>query len=105
MLLLLHSQTGGELEARRLLKKMLAEQTAELGNDPEVANTAMQLAAVDERLGDLNASEKALKLALDIRERAFGNDHLDVADTAYALARVYERQGRRSESEALFGVR
>jgi hypothetical protein len=104
MLLTLHAQNGSELEARRLMKKLLAQQTKELGNDPEVANTAMQVAALDEQLGDLNGAEKTLKLALNIRERAFGNDHPDVADTAYALARVYERQGRRSESEALLGL-
>jgi tetratricopeptide (TPR) repeat protein len=104
MLLTLHTQAGSELEARRLMKKLLAQQQKEMGNDPEVANTAMQLASLDEQLGDLNAAEKTLKLALEIRERAYGNDHPDVADTAYALARVYERQGRRSESEALLGL-
>jgi tetratricopeptide (TPR) repeat protein len=104
MLLTLHTQNGSELEARRLMKKLLTQQQKEMGNDPEVANTAMQVAALDEQLGDLNGAEKALKLALNIRERAYGNDHPDVADTAYALARVYERQGRRSESEALLGL-
>ncbi|CAN5381434.1 hypothetical protein BH09PLA1_BH09PLA1_30600 [soil metagenome] len=104
MLLTLHAQTGGDLEARRLLRKVLQQQTTALGNDPEVAKTAMQLAAIDERLGDLNSAEKMLKLSLDIRERSFGSNHLEVADTAYALARVYERQGRRSEAEALLGL-
>jgi lipopolysaccharide biosynthesis regulator YciM len=104
MLLTLHAQNGSELEARRLMKKFLQQQTKQLGNDPDVANTAMQLAALDEQLGDLYSAERTLKLALNIRERAYGNDHPDVADTAYALARVYERQGRRSESEALLGL-
>ncbi|MBC8105182.1 MAG: tetratricopeptide repeat protein [Anaerolineae bacterium] len=104
MLLMLHTQTGGDLEARRLLKKLLQQQKAALGSVPAVADTAMQLALMDERLGDLNSAEKLLKLALNIRERSFGNDHPDVADTAYALARVYERQGRRSEADALLGL-
>lgn len=104
MLLMLHAQTGGDLEARRLLRKLLQQQKATLGNDPAVADTAMQLALMDERLGDLTSSEKLLKLALNIRERSFGNDHPDVADTAYALARLYERQGRRSEADALLGL-
>jgi class 3 adenylate cyclase/tetratricopeptide (TPR) repeat protein len=51
--------------------------------------------------GDFGAAEQLSRLALAIRERALGPDHLDVATCLHVLALVYWEQGRYDEAESL----
>lgn len=51
--------------------------------------------------GEYDKAEEKLQQSLEIRERIFGSNHLDVAASLDGLAVVYGMQGRYSESETL----
>jgi len=70
--------------------------------DPLLATTLNNLAALYESLGRHGKAEPLYKRSLAIAEKALGPEHPDLAAILNNLAGLYQAQGRIGEAEPLF---
>ncbi len=70
--------------------------------DPLLATTLNNLAALYESLGRNGKAEPLYKRSLAIAEKALGPEHPDLAAILNNLAGLYQAQGRIGEAEPLF---
>jgi len=88
--------------AQKLLETALDIRTKDLGpDDPDVATTLSDLAAVVWRKGDFTRAETLHKQALAIREKRFGRDSEEAATSLHNLGTLYWNQGNYEESRRL----
>jgi len=88
--------------AQKLLETALDIRTKDLGpDDPDVATTLSDLAAVVWRKGDFTKAETLHKQALAIREKRFGRDSEEAATSLHNLGTLYWNQGNYEESRRL----
>ena len=93
---------GNQITARELLDQGAKRIDAEFAAAPDVQAT--MLYNIGDAYGQLGLREQAqplLERAYDLRRKLFGDDSLDVAKTAVALAKVYRLEGQYAKSEAL----
>ncbi|HEV3456798.1 MAG TPA: serine/threonine-protein kinase [Thermoanaerobaculia bacterium] len=94
---------GNTVTAREILDKGAARIRGELKDKPQVQATLMDtMGKVYESLGLYDKAEGLLRDALQIRRRALGNAHPDVARTMNVLASVLYEKGDYAGAEALF---
>jgi len=88
--------------AQKLLETALDIRTKTLGpDDPDVATTLSDLAAVVWRKGNFTKAETLHKQALAIREKRFGRDSEEAATSLHNLGTLYWNQGNYEESRRL----
>ncbi|MCH2075278.1 MAG: tetratricopeptide repeat protein [Rhodobacteraceae bacterium] len=93
---------SGDFTRARALGEDLVRVAGEEGND---ANTAMawnDFAMTMRAVGELDASEKAYRTALELDRGSIGEDHADYAVHLNNYARLKREQGALNESEALY---
>jgi tetratricopeptide (TPR) repeat protein len=94
---------GNSVTAREILDKGAARIRGDLKDKPEVQATLMHtMGNVYESLGLYDKAAGLLRDALEIRRRALGNEHPDVARTMNLLASVLYDKGDYAGAEALF---
>jgi CHAT domain-containing protein/tetratricopeptide (TPR) repeat protein len=97
-------RTGKYADAIPLAQRALAINEKAFGtDDPNVATSLNNLAALYRAQGSYAEAEPLYKRALSIREKALGSDHPDVASVLDNLALLYHYQGRYAEAETLYG--
>jgi CHAT domain-containing protein/Flp pilus assembly protein TadD len=72
------------------------------GDHPEVAESLIATAAVQQLKSDFSQAEPSLQRALRIREKALQSDHLCVAQTQQQLASLYQAMAAYSKAEKLY---
>ena len=93
---------GNSITAREILDKGADSITRELKEQPLVQGKLMNtMGFVYESLGLYDPAQKLLETALDIRTKALGSDHPDVATTLSDLAGVVWRKGDFTRAKAL----
>jgi tetratricopeptide (TPR) repeat protein len=93
---------GQRDEAEELYRCALAIGRAKLGEDHfEVLAWKHNLAGLLEDKGELASAESLYCEVLDAHERLFGGGNDDTRIVVANLARVYEREGRHEEAQAL----
>ena len=93
---------GNQITARELLDQGAKRIDAEFAAAPDLQAT--MLYNIGDAYGQLGLREQAqplLERAYDLRKKLFGDDSLDVAKSAIALAKVYRLEGQYAKSEAL----
>lgn len=89
--------------ARPLFEQALAARRQALSeNDPELAQSLRDLAALDQAQGRFAEAEPLFQRALAIQERALGPHHPQVAFTLNSLGTLYGYQGDLKKAEPLF---
>lgn len=89
-------------EGRAAYRRALAIAEA-AGGDPLLsADLYHNLGGLEHARGDFTAGEPFARRAVEIRARALGPDHPDVAADRAALAALLDGQGRNEEAEALY---
>lgn len=71
-------------------------------NDTASASVLFRLGTYHHFRGDFNQADTCYKMALAIRERILGRDHLDVASCLNNLAILYSGQGSLGDNDELF---
>ena len=85
---------GNSITAREILDKGAEKIKLELQGQPLVQGKLMNtMGFVYESLGLFDAAQSLLEKALEIRTKALGQEHLDVATTLSDLATVFWRKG------------
>ncbi len=99
------NRTGGrEISVREQLDQSASRVHEDLAGEPEIeAAVRHAIGETYASLGAYDRAEEHLREALEIRRRLFGEEHLDVADTEVALARVLRDTGRYAEAFELCG--
>ena len=69
--------------------------------DVDIANARYEWARLALGSGQTELAEKAFREALELRRKAFGKDHPDVAKVVLTLAGICQKQGRFIEAEQL----
>ncbi len=93
---------GRDVTARELLDRGAQRIETELVGQPEVQAAMMQVIGdVYHDLGYLDQALPLLERALQRRRELLGNDHLDVASSARALAELTVTRGQPAQAEAL----
>jgi serine/threonine protein kinase len=93
---------GNSITAREILDKGADRIAAELRGQPLIQGKLMTtMGFVYESLGLYDPAQKLLEEALDIRTKALGPDHLDVATTLSDLGTVAWRKGDFAKSKSL----
>ncbi len=94
----------GQLEpAEAAATRSLQVREKALGKDhPDVAESLIATAAVQQLKSDFGRAEPALQQALSIREKALQSDHLCVAQTQHQLAGLYQAMAAYSKAEKLY---
>ena len=95
-------QRGDYEEAVGQTKAALKEAEDFGEQDPRLATTLNNLAALYESLGRHGKAEPLYKRSLAIAEKALGPEHPDLAAILNNLAGLYQAQGRIGEAEPLF---
>ena len=89
-------------EAKRLLERAISlTENARGRSDEQVADVAIQLAAVYRKLADGAAAECLYQRAIAILDRTRGANHPATARARSELAVLYQREGKRRKAEAL----
>lgn len=89
--------------ARPLFEQAVAARRQGLSeNDPELAQSLRDLAALDQAQGRFAEAEPLFQRALAIQERALGPNHPEVAFTLNSLGTLYGYQGDLKKAEPLF---
>ncbi len=89
--------------ARPLFEQALAARRQGLGeNDPELAQSLRDLAALEQAQGRFAEAEPLFLRALTIQEQALGPHHPEVAFTLNSLGTLYGYQGDLVKAEPLF---
>jgi tetratricopeptide (TPR) repeat protein len=91
-----YEEAVGQTEAALKEAEDLGEQ------DPLLATTLNNLAALYESLGRHGKAEPLYKRSLAIAEKALGPEHPDLAAILNNLAGLYQAQGRIEQAEPLF---
>ena len=90
-------------EAAETLEQVLLDLEAGVGPEHrEYAVALNNLAALDQRRGDLDAAEQRYRQALEIKERTQGRDAPALATTLNNLGTVLRRRGRSDEARAAY---
>ena len=89
-------------EAEEYLSAALKEAENFGPEDPRLATSLNNLAALYNLQGKYTEAEPLSKRSLAIREKALGPDHPDVATSLNNLAALYRAQGRYAEAEPLY---
>ena len=93
---------GRDVTVASVLDAASSRVEPELGGQPDVkAGVLSTLGTTYEGLGLLEPAEKHLKAALEARIAAYGPEHVEVARSLDALARVAEDRGDLKEAERL----
>ena len=93
---------GKTITAREILDRAGERIARELAGQPEVQATLMNtIGDVYRRLGLYAEAEALLKMALEIRTRDLGEEHLDVAESLDSLGRLKFRRGEYEAAEPL----
>ena len=93
---------GAEYSVRQMLDDFSAEFFARLEDEPEVKATIHSIIGnAYQRLGEHDKASPHLESALNLRKKAFGNRHAEVAKSLVELARFKSEQGRSDEAIAL----
>lgn len=96
----------GSMELNMTVQDLLARGAAradsELAGQPEMRGAMLSLIGeVYQNMGRLKESEELLQRALHLRTKAFGQEHVDVAETMKHLGRLRLTQGNLEEAERL----
>ena len=94
-------QEGRYAEAEKLLSDALKEAEKLGPNDPRLAASLNNLAAIYDAQGKYAEAEPLYKRSLAIREKALGPDHPDVATTLENYADLMRKTGREAEAEKM----
>ncbi len=94
-------QHGNYAEAVKQTKAALSAAVAFGPDDPRLATTLNNLAALYDTQGRYAEAEPLYQQALAIREKALGPAHPEVAQSLNNLAALYPAQGRYAEAEPL----
>jgi serine/threonine-protein kinase len=93
---------GGTVTAAELLDRGVERVESELAGQPEVqARMLSALGLVQGRLGLLDEGVALQRRALELRRRLYGDDHLDVAESASRLGFLLREKGDHAAAEPL----
>ena len=86
---------------REILDKTAGRLATDLKDQPEVeAELRQVIGSVQRALGEYGKAEAMLRESLAIRRKLFGNEHLSVADSLFALGGFFDERGRFPEADA-----
>jgi non-specific serine/threonine protein kinase/serine/threonine-protein kinase len=93
---------GSTITAREILDEGAQKITEELADQPVIQARLMNsMGKVYRNLGLHEQAEQMLQQALTLRRDAYGEEHLEVAQSLHNLAVLYRARGRFAEAESL----
>src|SRR5262249_39808217 len=94
--------SGGVSEAHKYLEVAMRKTVGPYGDFGVYADCLDTCGEVLRSEGRYSKAESRFDVALDIRERVLGSDHLDVAHSLNSLALLCHSQGKYEEAEPLY---
>ncbi|MEM9457023.1 MAG: serine/threonine-protein kinase [Myxococcota bacterium] len=95
----IHQSQGNNREALRWYERGYDQMVAELGTEnPQTVDTLTNVAICQAELGQLDTAERNFRRVLMLQQRAFGSEHVKVAQGHENLGAVLSRQGRPEDS-------